>query len=102
MSLFLTSLNKVRKEPLVKFTIPSLATTWNKLGLMVRGANVKLFINCEHVETLSVSRPQVANAIKELKNSNSFFRLLNLTQHHPCILDKVDQNLRSLGKVSFR
>lgn len=58
VSLFLTSLNKVRKEPLVKFTIPSLDTTWNKLGLMVRGANVKLFINCEHVETLSVSRPQ--------------------------------------------
>ena len=59
VSLFLTSLNKVRKEPLVKFTIPSLATTWNKLGIMVRGANVKLFIHCEHVETLSVSRPQV-------------------------------------------
>ena len=59
VSLYLTSLNQVRTEPLVKFTIPALATSWNKLGLMVRGANVKLFINCQHVETLSVSRPQV-------------------------------------------
>ena len=58
VSLYLTSLNKLRSEPLAVFTIPALSTNWNKLGIMVRGSNVKLFINCEHVETLSVTRPQ--------------------------------------------
>ena len=35
-----------------------ISSTTLRLGLMVRGSNVKLFINCEHVETLSVTRPQ--------------------------------------------
>ena len=77
VSLFLTSLNTVRKEPLVKFTIPSLATTWNRLGLMVRGANVKLFINCEHVETLSVSRPQVDKCNNKIRGIPFFCFLDN-------------------------
>ena len=58
VSLYLTSLNKLRSEALAVFTIPALSTNWNRLGIMVRGSNVKLFINCEHVETLSVTRPQ--------------------------------------------
>ena len=57
VSLYLTPLTKLRSDPLVVFTIPALATTWNRLAVMVKGSSVKLFINCQHTETLPVSRP---------------------------------------------
>ena len=57
VSLYLTPLNKLRSEPLVVFTIPALATTWNRLAVMVKGSSVKLFVNCHHTETLPISRP---------------------------------------------
>ena len=57
VSLYLTPLNKLRSEPLVVFTIPALATTWNRLAVMVKGSSVKLFVNCQHTESLAVTRP---------------------------------------------
>ena len=58
VSLYLTPLNKLRSEPLVVFTIPALSTSWNRLAVMLKGNSVKLFVNCEHTETLGVSRHQ--------------------------------------------
>ena len=58
VSLYLTPLNKLRSEPLVVFTVPALSTSWNRLAVMVKGSSVKLFVNCEHTETLGVTRHQ--------------------------------------------
>ena len=56
VSLYLTGLDKQRTAPLAVFTIPALAAAWTRLGVMVRGANVKLFLDCEHVATVPVTR----------------------------------------------
>ena len=56
VALYLTPLNKLRSQPLVVFTIPALSTTWNRLAIMVKGSSVKLFVNCQHTETLTVTR----------------------------------------------
>ena len=56
VSLYLTGLDKQRTAPLAVFTIPALAAAWTRLGVMVRGGNVKLFLDCEHVATVPVTR----------------------------------------------
>ena len=48
----------LQSEPLAVFTIPSLSTAWNKIAVKVEGSTVKLFINCELVDSASVARPQ--------------------------------------------
>jgi len=58
VSLYLTSLNKLKSDPLAVFTIPSLSTAWNKIAVKVEGSTVKLFINCELADSKSVARPQ--------------------------------------------
>ena len=54
----MTSLNKLKSDPLAVFTVPSLSTAWNKIAVKVEGSTVKIFINCELADSKSVARPQ--------------------------------------------
>ena len=58
VSLYLTSLGRMKSEPLAVFSITSLSTAWNKIAVRVEGSNVKLYINCELVDSASVARSQ--------------------------------------------
>lgn len=57
VSMYLTPLGKGRSDPLASFAVPTLPLAWTAVSLRVLSSSVTLFINCQEVDTVTVSRP---------------------------------------------